>query len=98
MGKKRIDASDDGRVVAPMNVDGMPWYMSRRAPAGRTQETIPGQAPREAGDSAGSPEEMTRRESMAFAFGVLKAVLLVAIALIGGYFAFIWFCVNIWLR
>lgn len=27
MGKKRQYDDDDGRVIANMNVDGMPWYM-----------------------------------------------------------------------
>ena len=87
MRKKRADALDDGRVVSSMNIEGMPWYSPRRTPLENST-----------GESTGVPEKMTRQENMAFAFGVLKAVLLVAIALIGGYFAFIWFCVNIWFR
>ena len=30
MAKKDKDFEDDGRVIAPMNVDGMPWYDSHR--------------------------------------------------------------------
>ena len=105
MRKPRIDASDDGRVIAPMNVDGMPWYTQIRRTR-RDPQQPPGQppdlAPRDAADGsadfAGIPEKMTRRESMAYMAGVLKAVLLVAFALVGGYFAFIWFCVNVWFR
>ena len=36
--KKQYD-DDDGRVIAPMNVDGMPWYDNSRKfgkPAGKT--------------------------------------------------------------
>ncbi|MFA5449867.1 MAG: hypothetical protein WC292_05465 [Clostridia bacterium] len=30
--KKKIDTfEDDGRVIAPMNVDGMPWYTPKRS-------------------------------------------------------------------
>jgi len=97
MRKNRVDDLDDGRVIAPMNVEGMPWY-TPKPPAGRASGRAPEQAARGPGDSAGLPEKMTRQESAAFASGVLKAALLVALALIGGYFAFIWFCVNIWFR
>jgi len=74
-----------------MNVEGMPWYTPKRTP-----NKTPEQTSHEL--SSGVPEKMTREESRAFSLGVLKAVLLVAFALIGGYFAFIWFCVNIWFR
>jgi len=87
----------------------MPWYTQIRRPR-RNPQQPPGQsrepASRDAADFAaggpadfaGIPEKMTRRESIAYAAGVLKAVLLVAFALVGGYFAFIWFCVNVWFR
>jgi len=99
MRKNRFDDLDDGRVIASMNVEGMPWYTPKpsaeRASGRATEQSVRGPG---AGTDAGTgaPEKMTRQESVAFACGVLKAVLLVAFALIGGYFAFIWFCVNIW--
>ena len=89
MWKKRADKVkeiDDGRVIASMNVDGMPWYSKTQA--------VP--AAESAGDSAAQPIKMTRRESMAFAFGVIKAVLLVSLAFLGGLYLFIIFCINIW--
>jgi len=76
---------DDGRVIAPMNVEGMAWYAPKQASA-------------KSGGCAGAPEKLTRGENIAFAFGVLKAVLLVSFAFIGGLLAFILFCVNIWLK
>ena len=104
MRKTRIDASDDGRVIAPMNVDGMPWYTQIRTTRRKSQQPsrqttdLPHNPDDSVDNSVGIPEKMTRQESMAYAGGVLKAVLLVAFVLIGGYFAFIWFCVNIWFR
>ena len=92
MWKKRVnkpESFDDGRVIASMNVDGMPWY----SPKSRaTSSGISG------GDesSAVLPVRMTRRESIAFTFGVLKAALLVSLIFIGGLYLFILFCVNIW--
>jgi len=86
MRKKRTDTfEDDGRVVAPMNVEGMPWHTPEREP-------------RQTGDSSDVPVKLTRQENMAFSFGVLKAVLLVTFAYIGALFAFILFCIHIWLR
>ena len=75
--KKQYD-DDDGRVVAPMNVDGMPWY--RRGES--TQET----------DSSDRPQvKMTREERAAFLGGALKAVLLVGGVFLGVYFLLILF-------
>ena len=105
MRKTRIDPSDDGRVIAPMNVDGMPWYTQIRRtrrnpqqPSGQSPDQAPHSPDDSIANSVGIPEKMTRQESIAYAGGVLKAVLLVAFALVGGYFAFIWFCVNVWFR
>ena len=85
---------DDGRVIAPMNVDGMPWYSKRQ----RTDTADTG-ADFYAGEASGSsaiPVEMTRREKMAFTFGVLSAVLLAAFVFIGGLYLFILFCIHVW--
>jgi len=95
MKKKRaekVKEIDDGRVIAPMNVDGMPWYSKTRViPAVESGvESVT--------ESAAVPVVMTRRESLAFAFGVIKAALLVSLAFIGGLYLFILFCVNIWFR
>ena len=35
--KKREKFEDDGRVIVPMNVDGMPWYDSRKVRTPRTE-------------------------------------------------------------
>ena len=81
--KKNRPADDDGRVIAPMNVEGMPWY----AP----------QAPRE-GEGGGTPEPLTGAEKRAFVFGVLKAVGLVMLAFVGVYLLFLLFCTEIWFK
>ena len=85
MRRKRGADFDDGRVIAPMNIDGMPWYSAKVEQRGET-----------AGSAA--PVKLTFRENMAFAFGVLKAVLLIAVVFIGVMFAFILFCTNVWFR
>lgn len=35
--KKRYD-DDDGRVIAPMNIEGMPWYIEGKAPISSNDE------------------------------------------------------------
>ena len=107
--RKKARFEDDGRVVAPMNVDGMPWYAPsgefgiRNSEFGIDRDSID----RDTGDGSfiqsspgytAEPLVLTRREKMAFTFGVLKAVLLVGLAFIGGLLAFILFCTEIWFR
>ena len=101
--KKRVDEQDDGRVIAPMNVDGMPWYSPQRQgreASGEAGETgVAGAAGSAAGSAGASfPEKLTFRENLAFAFGVIKAVLLIAVIFIGALLAFILFCTNVWLK
>ena len=91
--KNRSKFIDDGRVVAPMNVEGMPWYTP-----GKETRAIRGGDDAGAGDGAGFTVKLTRRENIAFTFGVLKAVLLVTVVFIGSLFLFILFCTNIWFR
>lgn len=79
------EPEDDGRTVAPMNVEGMPWH-SPGAPS-------PG-----APDGAAAPEPLSRAQTRVAAWGVLKAALLVAAVFAGGYLAFILFCTNVWFR
>ena len=79
---KKPSFVDDGRVVAPMNVDGMPWYAPKR-------ERVEG---------ADAPVILSRRENAAFTFGVLKAALLVTFVFVGALLGFILFCTEIWFR
>ena len=97
--KKRKEFIDDGRVIAPMNVEGMPWYAPEKAPRpvdGGAGGGFGGNIG--SGDSAGIPARMSRRENAAFAFGVIKAALLVTFVFIGVLFLFILFCTNVWFR
>ena len=105
--KKKHD-DDDGRVIAPMNVQGMPWHMETG------QETCQGDGSlvrnstetcQETCQGDGSlvristePIQLTRRESMALAFGMMKAMLLVALIGVGGLALFILFCIHVWFR
>ena len=103
MGKreKKEKFVDDGRVIAPMNVEGMPWY----TPKNRNANTAAGADSTLADSDPGAlppaslmPLMLTRSEKIGFTLGILKAVLLVGIVFIGGLLAFILFCTEIWFR
>ena len=86
MSRKKRYEDDDGRVVARMNVEGMPWYAERG-------ENVPEQT-----EQSGGPEPMTKEESRAFAWGAVKAALLVTAVFSVGAVLFILFCTEIWFR
>lgn len=82
MTKKRLPDDDDGRVIAPMNVDGMPWYLD----AARKNRS----------DSA--PDDLTRSETREIIRGAVKAGLLIGSVFLIAAALFILFCVYVWFR
>ncbi len=82
MKKRREYEDDDGRQIADMNVDGMPWYV-RKSPSSTDSQN-------------NEPVELTREERLSLYGGVLKAVLLVAAAFIGVYFLVVFLMTRIW--
>lgn len=90
--KKQYD-DDDGRVIAPMNVPGMPWRMDlsddrRHSPEREVQKE----------ESSEEPIELTREEKGAMLRGVLGATLLLTGVFVGVFTLFILFCVYVWFR
>jgi hypothetical protein len=77
-GRKRIYDDDDGRTIANMDVDGMPWYSggSRR---GRRRE----------GEDNSGKSPMSPTERRATLFAVACAALLIAAIFGIGYFLLI---------
>ena len=68
--KKRQYDDDDGRVIAPMNVEGMPWYhKSGHKGSGDKKE----------------PVKLSFGETLAMLGGVLKAALLVGLVFFGAF-------------
>ena len=85
--RDRLPEGDDGRTIASMNVEGMPWYRPDRGePSGG------GEAP------AGPEERMTREETRLFTLGALKAALAVAGVMCLGLVLFILFCQFVWFK
>ncbi|MBR3397617.1 MAG: hypothetical protein IKG70_07225 [Lachnospiraceae bacterium] len=82
---KHTDYEDDGRTIANMNVDGMPWYVrgdEKRAKKDR--------------DSVGSP--LTDEELRLYKFAALKSALLVVLVFAAVFFLFIAFCDFVWFK
>ena len=82
MKKRREYDDDDGRQIADMNVDGMPWYV--RKPSSSS------------GSQSDEPADLTREERFSLYGGILKAVLLVSAAFVGVYFLVIFLLTKIW--
>ena len=85
--KPDLPEGDDGRTIADMNVEGMPWYR----PGGPLSR---GERRQKAGES----ESMTREESRYYTWGAVKAALLVMSVICGGIVLFILFCQFVWFR
>ena len=75
---------DDGRTVANMNVDGMPWY------DGKTEEI------KKLNKSQSELPELDRKGKNALMWGVVLAALLIGLVFAGAMFLFILFCVKVW--
>ena len=72
--KRQEHDDDDGHVIAPMNIEGMPWY--RKNPIG-------------AGSNSRNDSKYSQKETFYIIMGTLKAALLIAGAFIGVFFLFI---------
>ena len=102
--RKQYD-DDDGRTIAPMNIEGMPWYVGNSAAASKEKKKP------ENGKEEESPEAQYRRQLMeedpdayrkldklerrALMFASFKAAMLVAGVFLVGFTIFICFCVFV---
>ncbi len=77
-----VNHEDDGRVVAPMNVDGMPWYVEKPQATDSQSES--------------QPVELSREEVRAYRNSALKAGLLVVSVYGVAALLFILFCIYVW--
>ena len=75
-------APDDGRVIASMNVEGMPWY----APSNLSI------------NSGGASSTLSKREARYAIWGALRAALTVVSVLSAGMILFVLFCTQVWFR
>ena len=83
-GKRKLRDDEDGRVIASMNVDGMPWYQrSERFDKHRREQ-------------ASDFSDLTKEETREIVKGALKASLMIAGVFILAMFLFILFCLYVW--
>ena len=83
MPKKKEKFEDDGRVIANMNVEGMPWYMPKNKGTEGQSEELP---------------KLGKAETFHMILGVLGAALAIAAVFVIGYFLFILFCQYVWFK
>lgn len=87
--KKKIYEDDDGRVIAPMNVDGMPWVDKKQNRFDGFDKTVNG---------AQNDIQLTKKETRAMMRGIFAAAMLVAGVFALAALLFVLFCVHVWLK
>ena len=83
--KQKVYDDDDGRTIANMNVEGMPWY-------------VEGDEERAEKRSLGGTDSMTDEQLKAYKHAALRSALLVALVFGVVFFIFIAFCDFVWFR
>lgn len=82
--KKKPSFIDDGRTIANMNVEGMPWYSEQK------------NKPENKGENDFT--DLTFKEKRAMMRGILGAALLIVALFLLVFFLFILFCSYVWLK
>lgn len=86
--KKKDDFVDDGRVIANMNIDGMPRSIVRRTSFDEFGKV------KEKEDQA----QLSKEERRSIMFGVIMSYVLFAVMVFGGFALFILFCTKVWFK
>ncbi len=89
--KNKTTFEDDGRTIANMNVEGMPWY---RAPSAASSVSD------EEGSSGKKeqPEQLSKEGQRAMTGGILAASLLIGSIYAVVILLFILFCIFVWFK
>lgn len=108
--KKKEKFVDDGRTIANMNVEGMPWYNPARdsQSINGTKQTITasekdvaiqrGELTTSGKNAEIQQEELTASGKFAMMSGILGAAMLISLIFIGVFLLFILFCSKVWLH
>lgn len=80
--KERFEELDDGRPIANMNVEGMPWYVEEKPEY----------------QSSGNVPPLDKRQTRQFIASALVAALAVAAVFLVCFALFILFCTKVWFR
>ena len=80
---------DDGRVIANMNVDGMPWHIRDGMMRRQQEQSNPNRL---------DFSDLTEDETREIVKGTMKAALLIGSIFMLGIGLFLLFCVFVWFR
>ena len=86
---RKIHEDDDGRVIANMNVDGMPWHIRDGMLRREKEQSTPNRL---------DFSDLTEDETREIVKGTMKAALLIGSAFMVGIGLFLLFCVFVWFR
>ena len=84
--RSNLPEGDDGRTIANMNVEGMPWYTPERpGVSGYVTEKQ-------------FKDGLDKKQMRMYTASALKAGLLVTLIMCAGIVLFVAFCVYVWFR
>ena len=86
---RKTHEDDDGRVIANMNVDGMPWHIRDGIKRREQQAKDPNRL---------DFSDLTEEETKEIVKGTMKAALLIGSIFMLGIGLFLLFCVFVWFR
>ncbi len=99
MRKNRLPEGDDGKTIANMNIEGMPWYHKNSPDSVQAQqEGLSYEERVRIAEETHQPYQMTKEEERIYVWGALKAALLVVLIFAGAFFLFILFCEKVWFK
>lgn len=85
--RPNLPEGDDGRTIASMNVEGMPWYAPEHPDLPYARK-----------DGKNPTDGLTKKQMRMYTASALKAGLLVTLVMCAGIVAFVAFCVFVWFR
>ena len=100
MKNRREDFFDDGRVIADMNIDGMPGtgFLSKRSASAGSFNV--GAAVGQTGYTDAEAEKIkpTKSERFSIIGGIVTSYLVFGLVVFGAFALFILFCTKVWFK
>ena len=96
MARRQYD-DDDGRRIADMNVEGMPWYDGGTKHLFRNNRK-PGSVGADSEGQGTPPEPLTKKETRSLIWNALLAALLIGGIFAAAFALLILFCVFVWFK
>jgi hypothetical protein len=90
--KKKKKFKDDGRSIANMNVEGMPWFSRRPKDKKNDRKTLKND------EQAAIDPPLTKKETRNLMISSVIAALVIGLIFLTAIFLFILFSLHVWLR